>query len=81
MVFYKWCFSASQGDTILMCHGGSPFFYIKGGGENNCFLILLLLGGGETMIDFTELLLFTQVIIEIAALFLALSGKDGKNKK
>ena len=64
-----------------MCYGGSPFFYIKGGGENNCFLILLPLGGGETMIDFTELLLFTQVIIELAALFLALSGKDGKNKK
>ena len=58
-----------------------PFFYIKGGGENNCFLILLLLGGGETMIDLTELLLFTQVIIELPALFLALSEKDGKNKK
>ena len=33
------------------------------------------------MIDLTELLLFTQVIIELAALFLALSEKDGKNKK
>ena len=65
-----WCVMAAR-----------PFFYIKGGGENNCFLILLLLGGGEMMIDFTELLLFTQVIIELAALFLALSGKDGKNKK